>query len=281
MEDLLMVRTFGIVGCMLIISTITARLNKTYETFTEKLLTILGAFASIIMVRVFGDIYPNNIIACVFLSGFVGWSLGPTIGYIGQKFKWNKFLKDKGVKRKDINNKSGFWGTNDNKHYVYYYEGDDENYFELKSDKMRELKDDFNENVLSVDGDPYNQAWQNVVFQAMLSTCIAVFTTMLVVYISPYNFNFLGLILFISLIALLIMRILNAYIFKSAKQMLYQSYAGIVIFTLYLVYDFDRLKQANIAGDNSWGTAIDIAVNIYLDIINLFIELLIAMSENQ
>jgi FtsH-binding integral membrane protein len=77
------------------------------------------------------------------------------------------------------------------------------------------------------------------------------------------------------------MRILNAYIFKSAKQMLYQSYAGIVIFTLYLVYDFDRLKQANIAGDNSWGTAIDIAVNIYLDIINLFIELLIAMSENQ
>jgi FtsH-binding integral membrane protein len=281
MEDLLMVRTFGIVGCMLIISTITARLNKTYETFTEKLLTILGAFASIIMVRVFGDIYPNNIIACVFLSGFVGWSLGPTIGYIGQKFKWNKFLKDKGVKRKDINNKSGFWGTNDNKHYVYYYEGDDENYFELKSDKMRELEDDFNENVLSVDGDPYNQAWQNIVFQAMLSTCIAVFTTMLVVYISPYNFNFLGLILFISLIALLIMRILNAYIFKSAKQMLYQSYAGIVIFTLYLVYDFDRLKQANIAGDNSWGTAIDIAVNIYLDIINLFIELLIAMSENQ
>jgi hypothetical protein len=233
------------------------------------------------MVRVFGDIYPNNIIACVFLSGFVGWSLGPTIGYIGQKFKWNKFLKDKGVKTKQISNKSGFWGTNNNKHFVYYFEGDEKNYFGLRSKKMRALEDDFNKNVLSVDSDPYNQVWQNVVFQAMLSTCIAVFTTMLVVYISPYNFNFLGLILFISLIALLIMRILNAYIFKSAKQMLYQSYAGIVIFTLYLVYDFDRLKQANIAGDNSWGTAIDIAVNIYLDIINLFIELLIAMSENQ
>ena len=73
---------------MLIISTITARLNKTYETFTEKFITILGAFASIIMVWVFGDIYPHNIVACAFLSGFVGWSLGPTIGYIGQKFKW-------------------------------------------------------------------------------------------------------------------------------------------------------------------------------------------------
>ena len=242
-----MVRTFGIVGCMLIISTITARLNKTYETFTEKFITILGAFASIIMVWVFGDIYPHNIVACAFLSGFVGWSLGPTIGYIGQKFKWNKFLKDKGVKTKQISNKSGFWGLINN---------------------------------TSVDSDPYNQVWQNVVFQAMLSTCIAVFTTMLVVYISPYNFNFLGLILFISLIALIIMRVLNALIFKSAKQMLYQSYFGIVIFTLYLVYDFDRLKQANAAGDNSWGTAVDIAVNIYLDIINLFIELLIAMGEH-
>ena len=93
-----MVRTFGIVGCMLIISTITARVNKTYETFTEKLLTILGAFASIIMVWVFGDMYPHNIVACAFLSGFVGWSLGPTIGYIGQKFKLNKFLKDKNNK---------------------------------------------------------------------------------------------------------------------------------------------------------------------------------------
>ena len=162
-----------------------------------------------------------------------------------------------------------------------YYEGEEKNYFGFQSKKMRALQDDFDENVLSVDGDPYNQVWQNVVFQAMLSTCIAVFTTMLVVYISPYNFNFLGVILLVSLIALIVMRILNALIFKSAKQMLYQSYAGIVIFTLYLVYDFDRLKQANAAGDNSWGTAVDIAVNIYLDIINLFIELLIAMSENQ
>ena len=149
MEDLLMVRTFGIVGCMLIISTITARLNKTYETFTEKLLTIIGAFATLIMVMIFGDTYPHNIIACGVLSGFMGWSLGPTIGYIGGRYKWKKFLKDKGVKRKDINNKSGFWGTNDNRHYVYYYEGDEENYFELKSDKMRELEDDFNENVWS------------------------------------------------------------------------------------------------------------------------------------
>ena len=281
MEDLLMIRTFSIVGGMLIVSTIAARVNKAYETFTEKFITIFGAFASLFLIMYFGDIYPHNLIACGILSGFMGWSLGPTIGYIGERFKWKKFLKDKGVKRKDINNKSGFWGANDNRHYVYYYEGDEDNYFELKSDKMRELEDDFNKNILSIDSDPYNQAWQNVVFQAMISTCVAVFLTLLVVYVSPYDFSLLGLILFISLLAFIIMRILNTYIFKSAKQMLYQSYAGVVIFVLYLIYDFDRLEKANANGDASWDTAINIAVSLYLDIINLFIELLIAMSENQ
>ena len=34
------------------------------------------------------------------------------------------------------------------------------------------------------------------------------------------------------------------------------------------------------AGDESWGTAIDIAVNIYLDIINLFLDLLEILAES-
>ena len=122
---------------------------------------------------------------------------------------------------------------------------------------------------------------KNVVFQAMISTCSAVFVTLLVVYLSPIDFSFLGLILFISLWALIVMRLLNYFIFKSPKQMLYQSYAGIVIFVLYLVYDFDRLEKANASGDASWETAVDIAVSLYLDIINLFMEILTAMAENQ
>jgi len=34
------------------------------------------------------------------------------------------------------------------------------------------------------------------------------------------------------------------------------------------------------AGDESWETAIDVAVNIYLDIINLFLDLLEILSES-
>ena len=38
-------------------------------------------------------------------------------------------------------------------------------------------------------------------------------------------------------------------------------------------------KKMNM-GDDSWGTAIDIAVNLYLDIINLFLDILYIMAES-
>jgi FtsH-binding integral membrane protein len=59
-----------------------------------------------------------------------------------------------------------------------------------------------------------------------------------------------------------------------------QTGVGIVIFTLYLIYDFNRLEKAMARGDESWGTAVDLAVNIYLDIVNLFLYILEALSEN-
>ena len=281
MEDLLMVRTFSILGGMLVISTIAARLNKTYETFWEKFFTIFGFFGSLILILVYEDIFPHNLIACGIFSAFGGWTLGPTIGYIGERFKWRKFLKDKGVKSKNLNNKSGFWGRKENKHIVYYYEGDEENYFGIKSDAMLKLEDDFKTNVLAFDTDPYNQAWQNVVFQTLIATSLSIFITLFIVYVTPTDFGFLGPILFISLSALLILELLNYFIFKSDRQRLLYCYAGIVIFTLYLIFDFNRLEQANANGDSSWGTAVDIAVALYLDIINLFLDILQAMAENQ
>ena len=48
-----MVRTFSIVGGMLIISTIGARLNKAYETFWEKLSTMIGLFLSLILIFIY------------------------------------------------------------------------------------------------------------------------------------------------------------------------------------------------------------------------------------
>ena len=55
---------------------------------------------------------------------------------------------------------------------------------------------------------------------------------------------------------------------------------GAVLFSLFLLYDFDYLeKQSMSAVNNSWSNALDIAFILYLDIINLLLEILEYMGE--
>ena len=276
--NLLMSRTFLILGGMLIITTITARLNKAYETSTELFITVGGSFLFLFSVMIFADSYPINLIVVAIFSGFIGWSLGPTIAYIGESFKFRKYLKSKMVLSKSIKREQSptFWekfmGANEEKKTGYYYKSEPSKIFDRNSNEFKELKDDFDKNVLH--HDRYNQEWQNVVFQAMVGTTLAVIIAGTIVAFIPTDFSFLGIFLWIALLALIVVEILNAFVFKSERRRLLYSYCGVVIFSLYLIYDFNYLEKAIAAGDNSWGTAVKIAVNLYLDIINLFIDLL-------
>ena len=276
--NLLMSRTFLILGGMLIITTITARLNKAYETSTELFITVGGSFLFLFSVMIFADSYPINLIVVAIFSGFVGWSLGPTIAYIGESFKFRKYLKSKMVLSKSIKREQSptFWekfmGANEEKKTGYYYKSEPSKIFDRNSNEFKELKDDFDKNVLH--HDRYNQEWQNVVFQAMVGTTLAVIIAGTIVAFIPTDFSFLGIFLWIALLALIVVEILNAFVFKSERRRILYSYCGVVIFSLYLIYDFNYLEKAIAAGDNSWGTAVKIAVNLYLDIINLFIDLL-------
>ena len=94
------------------------------------------------------------------------------------------------------------------------------------------------------------------------------------------DFGFLGLFLFIALTALIIGELLNYFIFKSTRYRRFFCYCGVIIFSLYLVYDFNRLEKAAAKGDESWSTAVSLAINIYLDIINLFMDLLQLLGES-
>ena len=276
--NLLMSRTFLILGGMLIITTITARLNKAYETSTELFITVGGSFLFLFSIMIFADSYPINLIVVAIFSGFVGWSLGPTIAYIGESFKFRKYLKSKMVLSKSIKREQSptFWekfmGANEEKKTGYYYKSEPSKIFDRNSNEFKELKDDFDKNVLH--HDRYNQEWQNVVFQAMVGTTLAVIIAGTIVAFIPTDFSFLGIFLWIALLALIVVEILNAFVFKSERRRILYSYCGVVIFSLYLIYDFNYLEKAIAAGDNSWGTAVNIAVNLYLDIINLFIDLL-------
>ena len=49
---------------------------------------------------------------------------------------------------------------------------------------------------------------------------------------------------------------------------------GSITFILYLIYDFNRLKQLSEYGVNDWYTAFQIGYSIYLDVLNLLLYLL-------
>ena len=278
-----MSRIFLILCGMRGITTITSRFIIAYETTTEAVLTIGGSFLFLFLVMFYADLYPLNLIMVATFSGFVGWSLGPTIAYIGERFKFRKYLKSKAVLSKTVKNPNPtaiekIFGKNDDKKTVYYYKSDPLKVFDNSSDEFKKLKDDFSNNVLS--HDKYNQEWQNVVFQAMAGTTLAVIIAGIIVAFIPTDFSFLGTFLFIALLALIVVEGLNAFVFKSERRRIMYSYFGVVIFSLYLIYDFNYLEKAIAAGDNSWGTAIKIAVNLYLDIINLFLDLLEILADS-
>jgi len=57
------------------------------------------------------------------------------------------------------------------------------------------------------------------------------------------------------------------------------AFVGCIIFTGYLLFDFNHLAEAvKYKGYNTWPVAMDFTINIYLDVINLFIKLLDLLS---
>lgn len=237
MFDILFARTFVIVGGMLLITAATARINKAFETKKELILTVIATFALLFAIMFLRDSFPLNIALVAAFSAIVGWEIGPTIEYYGRIPKIKKFNKQKGL--------------------------------EPNHPLTPEMKKEFNEWLKSY---PDSGSWNKIVSQALFSTALAVFATAGTVFLTSFDFSFLGGFLFIALIVLIIMGLLNMFFFKSSTFSLVRAFFGVLIFTGYLLYDFNRLEK--MAGDESWATAIDISVSLYLDIINLFLDLL-------
>ena len=284
MFDLLFAKTFLIVSGMLVITTFFSRINKAYETMSEAIINIVGTFLFLFAIMYYDDVYPLNLILVAIFSGFIGWSIGPTVSALGENFKMRNYKKKYGLLSKIvITEKKTFtqkiFGQKDEKKTMYYKKSNPTELFDTDSEKYKLAI----EKIISSNSfkkDNYHQEWQNVVFQAMSGTTIAVIATASIVFTSSFDFSVLGGFLFIALIVLIIMGVLNIFIFKSRKYSLIRAYLGVLIFTGYLLYDFDMLEKQMNAGDESWSTAIKIAVNLYLDIINLFLDLLQILAES-
>ena len=53
-----------------------------------------------------------------------------------------------------------------------------------------------------------------------------------------------------------------------------------MLFSLFLLYDFNYIKQREDLVSNNWETALEMAFILYLDIINLLLEILDAMGNS-
>ena len=115
--------------------------------------------------------------------------------------------------------------------------------------------------------------------KALGITALTTLTTGLIATFSGLDFAWLGTFLFWGLIILIIIAIIN--LFMRIKGQRFIAGFGVLIFTGYLLFDFNRLaKLQQIAQANNWETALNFAISIYLDIVNLFIYLLQLFSSS-
>jgi len=92
-----------------------------------------------------------------------------------------------------------------------------------------------------------------------------------------YNSGLVQNILFFGLLALIFFEF-SRTIFKFSRNTIrLKAFFGIGLFILFLFYDFARLNELS-GYSNKWDTAFEIALSLYLDIINLLLEILEAME---
>jgi FtsH-binding integral membrane protein len=84
------------------------------------------------------------------------------------------------------------------------------------------------------------------------------------------DLTFLGGMLFAALIALIAISIFNMFWPLSSAGMLAFSFVGVMVFSGYVLYDFNRMKQHGVTPEE----IPLMALNLYLDFLNLFVNIL-------
>lgn len=120
---------------------------------------------------------------------------------------------------------------------------------------------------------------ENLGTKVLAITATIIFATFVVGVYSKIDFGFMGTFLFIALLVLILFNLMRLFVAIPRAAQRWVAGIGVVIFTLYLVFDFNHLAKLQAAGMNDWRIAINIAIDVYLDIINLFLDLLDAMSK--
>jgi FtsH-binding integral membrane protein len=113
----------------------------------------------------------------------------------------------------------------------------------------------------------------DAVVYALGTTAAIFFTLSFYVRYSGHDFSFMGSFLFVALIANILMGLI-AYIFAWSFMIWLYHIGGVLIFSGFIIYDTDQIVNKVSLEECDTGTAIWGALELYMDIINLFMHLL-------
>jgi len=123
---------------------------------------------------------------------------------------------------------------------------------------------------------------ENDGIRALKLTLIITFIAGFIGYSDIYSFaqdkNFI-LIMFLLLSGLVGFNLINLFRSFSRDTTRYIAISGAVLFSFFIILDFNRLVYLQDLNVNDWNTAFYMSYSIYLDIINLLLEILEAMGE--
>lgn len=126
----------------------------------------------------------------------------------------------------------------------------------------------------------YSLAKGEVLRNAIGLTALTTLATGIIASRPEMDFSWMGSILSIALLVLIVAGLIRLF-FKIQKGQRFFAALGVIVFTGYLLFDFNRLsKLKTVAEANNWPTAVSFAVDIYLDIINLLVSLIDLMSSS-
>ena len=112
-----------------------------------------------------------------------------------------------------------------------------------------------------------------VVFEAFFLTAMIMICMIVAATIKPEWFEGLGTVLFTALIGLIIAEVICIFMGIAP---LWISAISALVFSCYIGYDWTRAQS----GPKTVDAAIDSALSIYLDIVNLFLDLLRIVGDN-
>ncbi|MBU0494447.1 MAG: Bax inhibitor-1 family protein [Chloroflexi bacterium] len=126
----------------------------------------------------------------------------------------------------------------------------------------------------------YNKSlgWQTVAFAFVATSAVAAGAGAVGYALGGYITNSpLGFILLLALLGLLgLMAVVMLFRLGSTARII-TSIIGTLIFSVYILYDFARAAT----GPNTWDNAMRITVDLYLNLMNLLLQLLSLLSETQ